>query len=254
MRRWTKRGQSAYEDPGLGLSKLKLLSINSSKPISVPHNGKTVLTGIFKQPVDGPIFVGRLNLQGDQQADLESHGGICKAIYAYPMEHYRHWERELDRSDLPFGQFGENFTVEGILESEICVGDVLELGTVALEVTQPRVPCFKLGIRMGGLDDFPNRFLRSGLVGFYLRVLKEGELKAGMTIERTRTNSSSMSIRDIHWAMHFDKRNLESAKRALSIDALAPGWRRRFEKRLSAAGVPYDARRHPLEKECCAGL
>jgi MOSC domain-containing protein YiiM len=233
---------------------LKLLSINSSTPKAATYNGKRVMTSIFKQPVDGSIFVGRLNLQGDQQADLESHGGVCKAIYAYPIEHYRHWERELGRSALSFGQFGENFTVEGILESEIYVGDILELGRVVLEVTQPRVPCFKLGIRMGGLEDFPNRFLKSGLVGFYLRVLKEGEVKAGMSIKRIGTGSSSMSIRDLHWAMHFDKHNLESAKTAVSIDALSPGWRRKFERRLSAAGVPYDVRIHPFEEECCTGL
>ena len=152
------------------------------------------------------------------------------------------------------GQFGENLTVEGVLESEICVGDKLEIGNVVLEVTQPRVPCFKLGIKMGGLDDFPNRFLKSGLVGFYLRVLKEGEVRAGIEIRRIGTGSPSMSIQEIHRAMHFDKDNLDSAKTALAIDALSPAWRRRFEKRLSAAGIPYEVRRHPFEDECCAGL
>ena len=233
---------------------MELISIDLSLPKAVTHKDKTVSTGIFKEPVDGPIMVRRLNLQGDRQADLKSHGGVCKAIYAYPVEHYTHWARELDRADFAFGQFGENFTVKGLLERDISVGDVLQLGDVVLEVTQPRVPCFKLGIRMGGLDDFPNRFLRSGLVGFYLRVLKEGEVSTGMKIERTGAESESMSIQDIHHAMHFDKRNLAVAKRALGIDALSPGWCHAFERRLSAASVPFEARKHPLEKECCAEL
>lgn len=233
---------------------MELVSINLSLPKTVAHKGKTVSTGIFKEPVDSPITVRKLNLQGDQQADLKSHGGVCKALYAYPNEHYAHWTRELDRTDFSFGQFGENFTVEGMLESEVYVGDLLQLGSAVFEVTQPRVPCFKLGIRMGGLDDFPNRFLRSGLVGFYLRVLEEGTVSARMKIERIRTAADSLSIRDIHEIMHFDKRNFDAAKKALGIDALSPGWCRAFERRLSAAGVPFEARKHPLEKECCEGL
>lgn len=240
-------------DEGVPLG-LELISINVSLPKAVAHDGKTVPTGIFKEPVDGPVRVRRSNLQGDRQADLKSHGGACKAIYAYPIEHYTLWARELNRADFSFGQFGENFTVGGMLESEVRIGDVLRLGSAVFEVTQPRVPCFKLGIRMGGLDDFPNRFLRSGLVGFYLRVLEEGEVSAGTKIERSRAESESMSILDIHQAMHFDKRNLDSAEKALGIDALSPGWRRAFERRLSAAGVAFEVRKHPLEKECCAGL
>ena len=221
---------------------------------TVTHRGKTVSTGIFKEPANGPIEVRKLNLEGDHQADLEFHGGVCKAVYAYPIEHYTHWARELDRADFSFGQFGENFTVEGMLESEIYVGDVLRIGDVVFEVTQPRVPCFKLGIRMGDVDDFQNRFLRSGFVGFYLRVLEEGTVSAGMEIERVSKRSDSMSIQDIHKSMHFDKRNLDAAKKALEIDALSPGWCREFERRLVAADVPFEARTHPLEKECCGGL
>lgn len=233
---------------------MELISINLSLTKTVTYRGKTVPTGIFKEPANGPTEVRKLNLQGDRQADLESHGGVCKAVYAYPTEHYTHWARELERADLSFGQFGENLTVEGMRESDVYVGDVLRLGNVVFEVTQPRVPCFKLGIRMGGLDGFPDRFLRSGLVGFYLRVLEEGTVSAGMTIERISTQSDGMSIQDIHQLMHFDKRNLDAAERALDIDALSPGWRRALERRLSIAGVPFETRTHPLEKECCSGL
>ena len=233
---------------------MELISINLSLTKTVTHRGKTVSTGIFKEPASGPTEVRKLNLQDDRQADLKSHGGVCKAVYAYPIEHYTHWARELERVDFSFGQFGENFTVEGMLESEVYVGDVLQMGNVVFQVTQPRVPCFKLGIRMGGLDDFPNQFLRSGLVGFYLRVLEEGTISAGMKIERISTRSDGMSIQDIHQFMHFDKRNLDAAKKAIEIDALSPGWCRAFKRRLAAAGVPFEARTHPLEKECCGGL
>ena len=235
------------------IPRLKLISINVSMSRSVTHNGQSILTGIFKEPVDGPVSVRRLNLEGDQQADLKAHGGACKAIYVYPSEHYAHWARELGRSDFVHGQFGENFTVEGMLEADVHIGDILQLGSVALEVTQPRVPCFKLGLRMGS-DTFPNRFLRSGLVGFYLRVLQEGEVDVGMTIKRIRTRNRSMSIRDIHQAMHFDRNDTAAAQAALDIQALAPGWRRRFEQRLLAAGIAYSTRKHPLEQECCSGL
>ena len=233
---------------------MKVTSVNLSLPRPVSHNGKTVPTGIFKEPVDGPIVARTLNLEGDRQADLKSHGGACKAVYAYPFEHYAHWERELNRTNFAFGQFGENLTVEGLLEGEVYVGDVLHVGSAVFEVTQPRVPCFKLGIRMGGLSDFPNRFLRSGLVGFYLRVLEEGTVSAGAKIEQVRTDPDSMSIHDIHHTMHFDKRNFDAAKKALGLDALSPGWCRGFERRLLAAGVPFEVREHPLERECCVGL
>ncbi len=233
---------------------MRLLSINLSLPKPVPHKGREVATGIFKEPVEGPIRVGRLNLEGDGQADLVAHGGACKAVYAYPFEHYDYWSRELGRTDFAFGQFGENFTVGGLLEEEVLIGDLLKIGDAVLEVTQPRMPCFKLGIRMGGLDDFPQTFLKSGLVGFYLRVVQEGPIVAGAAIERIKTDPNSMSVRGISELMHFDKGNTEDAKKALSLEALAPGWCRAFEERLSNAGIAFEPRDHPLESECCKGL
>jgi len=233
---------------------MKVLSINISLPKSVKDNGKTVSTGIFKEPITGSVSVGKRNIVGDQQADLNFHGGVCKAVYAYPHEHYAHWKRELHRTDMPYGQFGENLTLQGLDEESVYVGDLLHVGTAVFEVTQPRVPCFKLGIRMGGLSDFPRTFLKSGLIGFYLRVAQEGTITAGDTIEHVRVDPHSISIKEIHHLMHFDKRNIEDAKKALRIDALPPGWCRGFEKRLAAAGVAYVAREHPLDSECCVSL
>ena len=233
---------------------MKLLSVNVSLPKPVSYRDKEIMTGIFKAPVDGPVTVRSLNIEGDGQADLKSHGGVCKAIYAYPFEHYAHWAHVLDRRDLAFGQFGENFTIEGLLEDHVYIGDVLRVGSVLLEVTQPRVPCFKLGIRMGGLDGFPKDFLKSGLVGFYMRVLEEGEVVAGAAIERVKTDPAGMSIRDISYLMHFDKDNLNGAKKALGLEALPPGWCRAFERRLSNAGVAFEPRTHPLRDRSCVGL
>ncbi|MBD0253785.1 MAG: MOSC domain-containing protein, partial [Rubrobacter sp.] len=154
---------------------MKLLSVNVSPPKEVTKGDRTVTTGIFKEPVDGRVMLRTLNLDGDGQADLVGHGGIYKAAYAYSVENYDYWKRELGRTDFPFGQFGENFTVEGMLEDEIHVGDVFRAGGALVEVTQPRVPCYKLGIKMG-LRGFEKKFLASRRVGFYLRVLEEGDV------------------------------------------------------------------------------
>ena len=161
---------------------MTLKSVNVSMPRDIEHAGKAVSTGIFKTPVDGRIMLRRLNLEGDGQADLWGHGGAFRAVYAYPFEHYAYWAQELGRSDFKIGQFGENFTVEGILDDDVCVGDVFRIGGAVLEVSQPRIPCYKLAIKMG-IEGFQNRFLESGKVGFYFRVLEEGEVGAGDTIE-----------------------------------------------------------------------
>ena len=211
-------------------------------------------TGIFKEPVKESVLVKKLNLEGDQQADLKFHGGVCKAVYAYPFKHYVHWERVLNRKDFVFGQFGENLTIDGLTENDVYIGDTLRVGSALFEVTQPRVPCFKLGIRMGGLNEFPKSFLTSGLVGFYLRVLEEGSIAEGDDVEHRRVDSNSLSISEIHHAMHFDKNNISLAKKALEIEALPPGWCKAFEKRLAAAGEPFEVRVHPLASECCSGL
>jgi len=211
---------------------MQLLSVNVSPPKDVPYRGKTVTTGIFKEPVNGRIMLRTLNLDGDGQADLIGHGGTYKAAYVYSIENYDYWKRELGRTDFTFGQFGENFTVEGMLEDEIHVGDVFRVGSALVEVTQPRVPCYKLGIKMG-LPQFVKMFLASCQVGFYLRVLEEGEVGVGDVFDRVRTDPGRMTVREICHLLYFDPENLRGARKALRIRALSPGWRKSFEERLA---------------------
>lgn len=208
---------------------MKLLSVNVSLPKEVLHAGQTVRTGIFKEPVRGPVWLRWLNLDGDRQADPDAHGGADKAVYAYTVENYEHWKRALGRNDFPYGQFGENFTVEGMAEDEVSIGDVFRVGDALVEVTQPRVPCYKLALKMG-LPEFPKLFLASGRLGFYLRVLEEGEVEAGDIIERVHSEPERMTVREIGHLLYFDKGNLEGARRALRQAALSTGWRRAFEE------------------------
>ena len=172
---------------------MKLLSVNVSLPREIRHDGKTVRTGIFKQPISDRVMLRELNIEGDGQADLIGHGGIYKAAYVYSIENYRYWETELGRSDFDFGQFGENFTVEGMLDDAIHLGDTFRIGGALVEVSQPRVPCFKLGIRMG-IQGFEHVLLSSNRIGFYLRVLEEGEVGAGDTFEPVDTEPERMSV------------------------------------------------------------
>ena len=215
---------------------MKLLSVNVSLPREVPHGRGTVSTGIFKEPVGGRIRLRKTNLDGDGQADLENHGGIDRAAYAYSIENYDHWRHELGRNEFAFGQFGENFTVEGMMEDDIHIGDVFRVGEALVEVTQPRPPCFKLGIKMG-MAGFPKLFLASGRVGFYLRVLEEGEVGAGDMFERTGRDPEQVTVREMSRLLFFEPENLEVAKRALRVRALSPGWRDSFRERLAKAGV-----------------
>jgi len=216
---------------------MKLLSVNVSRPREVAHGSKTVTTGIFKEPVEGRVMLGTLNLDGDGQADLVGHGGIYKAAYAYSVENYEYWKRELGRTDLTLGQFGENFTVEGMLEDEVHIGDVFRVGGALVEVTQPRVPCYKLGLKMG-LKGFEKMFLASCRVGFYLRVLEEGQVGVGDGLYRVRTDPGRITVREMCHLLYFDPENLEGARKALRIRALSPGWRQSFEARLAKTGAP----------------
>jgi MOSC domain-containing protein YiiM len=209
---------------------MKLISVNVGRPRPVPHEGRVVSTGIFKVPVAGPVFLRRLNLDGDGQADLRVHGGADKAVYAYPYEHYAFWETELGRNDFVHGQFGENFTITGLLEDAVCIGDEFRIGAARVQVTQPRSPCFKLGIRMGD-DQFPARFAAANRTGFYLRVLQEGKVSAGDAIERVAHDADSMSVRDVFRLRHGSGTRAEY-ERAARLPALSPSWRAVFEKRL----------------------
>jgi MOSC domain-containing protein YiiM len=208
---------------------VKIISLNVSRPRQVPYRGKLIRTGIFKEPVDGPRMLRALNVEGDGQADLEAHGGVHKAAYAYTIEHYVYWARELDRDDFQWGQFGENFTVERMPEEEIHIGDRFRMGEALVEVTQPRVPCAKLGLRMD-MATFPKLLLASGRTGFYMRVIEEGRVCADDTIERVRIDPERMSVREVNHLLYFDRQNLEEIQRALRIPALSPGWRGSFEE------------------------
>lgn len=213
---------------------MKLISINVSKPKPIEYGGKTIQTGIFKEPVTGNVTVREDNIEGDGQGDLKVHGGTYKAIYGYPIEHYSHWKQVLIRDDFTFGQFGENLTVEGMLEADIHIGDVFQIGQdVKLQVTQPRVPCFKLGYKMG-IPEFPKQFLESRRVGFYFRVLTEGEIKAGDTISHVETVDEPMSITEILNLRFFDTKNFDRINKARKLQALSPSWKKDFLRILQA--------------------
>jgi len=175
---------------------MKVLSVNVGLPRLVEYRGEPVATGIFKEPVVGRIRVNELNLEGDRQADLRVHGGYYKAVYVYPSEHYEFWKREFPEMELPFGIFGENLTTTGLMEKDVFVGDRLGIGTAEFIVTQPRQPCFKLGIRFGRVDII-KRFAKSGRSGFYLSIEKTGELEAGNTVEILDRGQSEVSIADV---------------------------------------------------------
>lgn len=210
---------------------MKLISVNIGMPRPVPHEGRVVSTGIFKEPVAGPVFLRRLNLDGDGQADLRVHGGADKAVYAYPFEHYAFWAGELGRDDFSHGQFGENFTIIGWLEDAVCIGDKFQIGAARLQVTQPRSPCFKLGIRMGD-DQFPARFAAANRTGFYLRVLQEGRVSVGDAIERVECAAGSMTVREVFRLRHVGGTRAEYERAAL-LPGLSQSWRAAFEKRLA---------------------
>jgi MOSC domain-containing protein YiiM len=176
---------------------MRILSVNVGLPKMVEYNGEPVATGIFKNPVAGKVKVGKVNLEGDRQADLTVHGGYAKAVYVYPSEHYDFWREELPEMNLPFGIFGENLTTEGLIETEVLTGDRLRIGTAEFVVTQPRYPCFKLGIHFGRTDII-KRFAKSGRSGFYLAIEKTGELEKGSEIEILERGVGKSSIADIN--------------------------------------------------------
>ena len=212
---------------------MKLLSINVSKPKPIQYGGKTIKTGIFKVPVAGTVMLREKNIDGDGQGDLRVHGGTYKAIYGYPFEHYTHWQQELHRDNLTYGQFGENLTLEGLLEDAVHIGDIFQIGLVVkLQITQPRVPCFKLAYKMG-LPEFPKQFLESRRVGFYFRVLEEGKITAGDTIARIEVASESMNVTEILNLRYFDTENHEKIAQARKLPALSPSWKRDFTKILN---------------------
>lgn len=210
---------------------MTLISVNVGLPREINVGGKTVRTSIWKDPVQGRVHVSKLNLGGDQQSDLAVHGGVDKAVYLYPSEHYSYWRTQLPDVELPWGAFGENFTAEGILEDQVRVGDRLRVGSAEFIVTQPRMPCFKLGIRFKR-PDIIKRFLQSKRTGFYLAVLREGEVEKGDTIELVEKQESGVSITDIVNLYSTDSQNQELLRRATELPALPQSWKDYFRKRL----------------------
>ncbi len=213
---------------------MKVVSVNVGLPKDVEWRQDVVATAIHKVPVAGRIAVKRLNLEGDRQADLTVHGGPEKAVYAYPTEHYPFWREELPGVPLPWGSFGENLSIEGLSESKVRVGDVLRIGTAELVVTQPRMPCFKLNLRFQR-SDMVRRFSRSGRSGFYLAVLKEGDLGTGDPIELVPADEEAVTVADIVALYTTDRGNRELMQRAIETPHLAQGWLEHFRTRISGA-------------------
>ena len=210
---------------------MKLISVNVGLPREITVGGKVVRTSIWKNPVQGRVKVSKLNLDGDQQSDLSVHGGVDKAVYVYPSEHYSYWRTQLPDVELPWGAFGENFTSEGIREEQTRIGDRMRVGSAEFMVTQPRMPCFKLGIRFNRRD-MVKRFLASKRTGFYLAVILEGEVTNGDAIEFTAKQETGVTITDIVNLYSVDSQNQELLRRATEAPALPESWKDYFRKRL----------------------
>jgi ferredoxin-NADP reductase/MOSC domain-containing protein YiiM/ferredoxin len=204
-----------------------LLSVNVGMPKDVPWQGRTVFTGVYKDPVTGPRRVGKLNVEGDGQGDLAGHGGEQRAVFVYQIDSYRHWERELGRDDFVYGQFGENFTVEGLADAEVCIGDRYRIGTASFEVTQPRVTCYRVGIRMND-PRIPALLVSHRRPGFYFRVLDEGEVQAGDEIIKLSAGPEQMPVADVDALLYLPGHGRQELIRALRIPALSPGWQASF--------------------------
>lgn len=210
---------------------MKLISVNVGFPRVVISNGDPVSTGIFKEPVAGHVVLRTLNLEGDRQADLSVHGGPSKAVYAYPSEHYDYWKDELPEMKLPWGMFGENFTSAGLLESELCIGDKFRVGSAVVMVTEPRMPCYKLGIKFRR-SDIVKRFLASERTGFYFAVLQEGEVGVGDSIEMIEGSKHNVKVSDITLLYTREKHNVGLLRRAMEVEALPESWKSYFQHRL----------------------
>ena len=214
---------------------MKLVSVNVGLPREVTWHGKIVTTAIFKQPTEGRVRLRKLNLNGDRQADLTVHGGEHKAVYCYPVEHYAYWKKELPGRDLPMAIFGENFTTEGLLEDSVHLGDRFSVGSAEAIVTQPRLPCYKLGVRFQA-DDMVKRFLASARIGFYLAVTREGEVGSGDEIKPLARDPHAVPVSEItrlYVAKRYAADDLASVRRALQVAALPESWKAYFRDRLA---------------------
>ncbi|AAU91449.1 MOSC domain protein [Methylococcus capsulatus str. Bath] len=210
---------------------MKIVAISIGSECRIEHAGRRIGTGIYKAPVDHPVHVGVDGIEGDVQVDRENHGGPDKAVYAYSADNYGYWQEDLGLESLPYGHFGENLTITGGRDDEVHIGDTFRGGSVRFQVTQPRVPCFKLGVKVGD-HTFPKRFLISGRVGFYLRVLEEGELRVGDHLERTAVDPGSVSVREAMLALVKGPRQREVIAKLLSLEALSGAWRESLREKL----------------------
>jgi MOSC domain-containing protein YiiM len=204
----------------------RIISLNIGLPRTVTFNGQVVTTGIFKEPVNGRLRLRRLNLDGDKQADLTVHGGRDKAVYAYPSEHYAYWRRQLPNMKLPWGMFGENFTTIGLFEDHVNIGDVFRIGSSEVVATQPRMPCYKLGVKFGRMD-IVRLFMESKLPGIYFRVLREGYVKSGDEIKLIGRDENNVKVKDIV-RLVSGRGDEATFRRAIHIKALPEAWRQQF--------------------------
>jgi MOSC domain-containing protein YiiM len=218
---------------------MRIVSLNVGLPREVTWHGRTVTTGIYKEPVKGRVVLRKLNLDGDRQADLTVHGGEYKAVYCYPVEHYDYWRKELVGRELPMGMFGENFTTDGLLEDSLHLGDRFSVGSAEVVVTQPRLPCYKLGVRFGS-DDMVRRFLASGRTGFYLAVTREGEVGTGDEVKVISRDENAVPVSEItrlYVAKRYDEGDVRSLRRALRVAALPESWKEYLRERLERTKV-----------------
>ena len=210
---------------------MKILSVNVGLPREVSWQGKLVTTGIFKEPVNAPVMLRTLNLDGDQQADLTVHGGVDKAVYAYPSEHYHYWRGELPGVGLAWGMFGENFTTVGLLEEAVYIGDRFRVEETEVMVTEPRMPCYKLGIKFGRADII-KRFLATRRTGFYFAVVREGMVGTGDAINFIGREQQEISVADVTRLYAFEKHDVKSLRRAIEVEALPQSWKGYFQHQL----------------------
>jgi ferredoxin-NADP reductase/MOSC domain-containing protein YiiM len=211
-----------------------LLSVNVGLPRDVPWQGKTVHTGIWKEPVRGPVMARRLNIDGDGQGDLKGHGGEQRATLVYQIESYRHWQKHFGRDDFSYGQFGENLTVDGLADDEVCIGDRYRIGEAEFEVTQPRVTCYRVGMRLGE-PEMPALLVSHHRPGFYMRVLREGHIQANDQIIKTRTGPHALTVTDTDALLYLPDRDPAKLRLAAQIPALSPGWQQSFRELIEAA-------------------
>ena len=214
---------------------MKILSINISEPKKIIFNGKELITSIYKKPIDGLVNVGDVGIDGDLQADLKVHGGYDKAIYAYSFQHYKFWSERLNQDFNDFGLVGENLTIDDFNEKDLNIGDEISIGSCILQISQPRIPCYKVGLKMNNRD-FPKIFSQSCLLGSYLRVLETGKFKSGDEVEISKREKNSMSVYDISDILFNDIKNIDKMKKALDLKFLTEEIKERFRERLMKLG------------------